>query len=1710
MASENLHTESHIEWKETEMDSISDQEMNDAIGSRVANTSPEPHPVFDPEGKDTQILIQLLSPEDVMKVGDGIGAYNERPEFQSNKGANLEPSDPATKPSAPEPESSDPALDSKNYIADLDNPGISEFERKKAERADNIAAALKALRKQVNMETLEENLTAEEKQHRIIDPFKDNIIGLVTYLRTYARRTEDDKLENWEQTIERVVTACRDQLGVNFNDDEMNHLRYMFSSVKCLPAGRFLWQLGTGTVDRLGLASLQNCAFIDINDPVESYKWIMDMLMLGCGVGFNILPENVYSLPAVKKATVTRIDKPDVDFIVPDNREGWVKLLGETLKAHFITGEDFTYSCHAVRSHGTPIKTFGGVASGPNILEEGITEISKLLNSIAPEHMTPIHAMDIANIIGMIVKAGNVRRCLPTGSRVHCRTGMVPIENVKPGEEVLTSQGYRKVSRIFTQGVQPLVSIMTQDSHIECTPEHKVCVYSDETKEHSWKRAIELSEGDMMVVTRESIEGTEQTLPDLPDVKLDSNLAWVFGFITSRAVCSRGVMDIAISPENKTHLSVVLSGLRAIAPDMIYTTRDASDFLHLTTRHGKIVSYISKHVLQNDVDSNDRVVPDFIYSAPLPMRLLYIFGLFHGMGSVTEYNHINVLTTRTRRRLARSVQILLYSCGMENRLTKNDDKYTVSLFSEHAIGIFTSIPAIFIHGGPRVSAEKWSYTKILGVASWNKRNYTYDIEVEGNHQFYCNGHLVHNSAQIAIGSARDHDYLNAKNWSSGRIPRWRSNSNNTVVCDHVDDLPEEFWNGYMGTGEPYGLFNKKLCRKTGRTGDTRYKDEEITGMNPCLTADTWIHTSEGPRQISDLVGKGKIKVRVNGEDHETTDAGFVLTQRNAAVMKLNTVEGYSLRATGNHKILTSDGWVELKDLKRGDKLVLNSCFGDKWGGIEEDDRSRFALRDAASGMSPYNPQNEFNVETASSEYQTEYVRGLMRFHGESKVDCGDSIRFDRVYLPALQRIFHRVGHSSEIINDRLWYDDGDEQHCTVDSIDRDGFEDVYDCTVPSISRFDANGIIVHNCAEQCLVGYDKKTGLIGGETCCLAEIFLPRIDTKRELMQAARGLYKICKHSLTLPCHHKGTEALVHRNMRMGISVTGVLQATEEQKSWLPETYEMLRMFDVEYSKKMGLNESIKLTTCKPSGCVAPHHLLLTENGLVRMREFGDVKGLEWQNRDREKLKVMDAQGVIRPVNMFHVNGRENCVRIRTTDGVELICTPNHRLRVASTDTNHAWRLCATLKEKDVLVCRLGGHPTTNHAKFQSIPNFKYGMMVPRWYCVFGYIMAGINVETRVSPTNQNDVYKRMTFNAVSSTQARTIVAFLQQYAENVSCHENYVAVADNNFIKWLELNGFIENDNVAKQLPQVVLRAGKTLADCFFRAICGADRLSKTDSVNLDMITSLKSPPYSNAVIPSSLHQDVLALGRSIGYITFIKDGKLNVTSQVQPGIHFDSVASIDYVESDTYDVSVDVTHQYILSGVISHNTLSLLGGVTPGIHPGFSRFYRRRIRFASDSPLLEMLRKAGYRTEFQLNFDDTVDQSTTIVEFPARFPDNTVIAADCTAIDQLNYVKWLQEVWSDNAVSVSVYYRKEELPAIRQWLRENYSENIKSVSFILHFESGFKQSPYEEITQDEYNSILKEISPIDYSSVTEGTSKADEEFIADSVCSGGACPLR
>lgn len=122
-------------------------------------------------------------------------------------------------------------------------------------------------------------------ENNIKTPFGE--IGYITMKRTYSRRLKEDVLnsptEELSDIVNREITACNKQLKVGFTKEEEEYYFNTRMNLKWSVAGRFMWQLGTKTVDKLGLPSLQNCSGVVVDSPIRPFTWTFEMLMLGSG-----------------------------------------------------------------------------------------------------------------------------------------------------------------------------------------------------------------------------------------------------------------------------------------------------------------------------------------------------------------------------------------------------------------------------------------------------------------------------------------------------------------------------------------------------------------------------------------------------------------------------------------------------------------------------------------------------------------------------------------------------------------------------------------------------------------------------------------------------------------------------------------------------------------------------------------------------------------------------------------------------------------------------------------------------------------------------------------------------------------------------------------------------------------------------------------------------------------------------------------------------------------------------------------------------------------------------------------------------------------------------------------------------------------------------------------------------------------------------------
>lgn len=246
-------------------------------------------------------------------------------------------------------------------------------------------------------------------------------IGYFAFKRTYARTLDGGKTEEWWQTVRRVVEACylvqkrhcTDQHIPFDNRRAQKSAQVMYDKIfnfKFVPPGRGLANMGTGGMWLKGGACLNNCGFVSTKDIATDFSgpftWLMEMSLYGVGVGFDTNGREVDLF-----LREPRVSKDD--HVVADSREGWVDAFRRVLDS--FVGRDTlpkTFDYSNIRPAGAPIKTFGGLAPGPDPLRELLEKTRGLLNSYCQgeQSVDSTLIVDLFNFAGAAVVAGGIRR----------------------------------------------------------------------------------------------------------------------------------------------------------------------------------------------------------------------------------------------------------------------------------------------------------------------------------------------------------------------------------------------------------------------------------------------------------------------------------------------------------------------------------------------------------------------------------------------------------------------------------------------------------------------------------------------------------------------------------------------------------------------------------------------------------------------------------------------------------------------------------------------------------------------------------------------------------------------------------------------------------------------------------------------------------------------------------------------------------------------------------------------------------------------------------------------------------------------------------------------------------------------------------------------------------------------------------------------------
>ena len=183
---------------------------------------------------------------------------------------------------------------------------------------------------------------------------------------------------------------------------------------------------------------------------------------------------------------------------------------------------------------------------------------------------------------------------------------------------------------------------------------------------------------------------------------------------------------------------------------------------------------------------------------------------------------------------------------------------------------------------------------------------------------------------------------------------------------------------------------------------------------------------------------------------------------------------------------------------------------------------------------------------------------------------------------------------------------------------------------------------------------------------------------------------------------------------------------------------------------------------------------------------------------------------------------------------------------------------------------------------------------------------------------------------------------------------------------------------------------------------------------------------------------------------------------------------------------------------------TVSQLVDSASGIHPRFSEHYIRRVRSDKKDPLAQYMSEVGFPVE-----QDLMSQASLVFSFPSKSPEGCTTVRQVGAMEQLKLWKAYQDHWCEHKPSITVYYTDDEFLEVAQWIWDNF-DTVSGISLLPYSDHVYQQAPYEDITQEKYEELLKAM-PVDVNwDDLENFEKEDNTTGSQELaCVGGACEI-
>ena len=229
-----------------------------------------------------------------------------------------------------------------------------------------------------------------------------------------------------------------------------------------------------------------------------------------------------------------------------------------------------------------------------------------------------------------------------------------------------------------------------------------------------------------------------------------------------------------------------------------------------------------------------------------------------------------------------------------------------------------------------------------------------------------------------------------------------------------------------------------------------------------------------------------------------------------------------------------------------------------------------------------------------------------------------------------------------------------------------------------------------------------------------------------------------------------------------------------------------------------------------------------------------------------------------------------------------------------------------------------------------------------------------------------------------------------------------------------------------------------------------------------------------------------------------------LNGTSSNLPST-LEYLRSVAVETNKQWSSKLNIPQSTAITCVKPSGTVSQLVNSASGVHARHNKHYIRTVRGDNKDPLTQLMISVGVPYEI----DHLQPNTTTVFSFPMKSPDKAICRNDLSAIQQLELWKTYAEHWCEHKPSVTITVKEKEWINVGAWCWNNFNY-LSGVSFLPQTDYTYKQAPYQDIEDKEYNELLEKMPKnIDWAKLSDIEKEDTTTGAQELACTAGVCEL-